>query len=689
VSGQDAPLRRRLLILLAAAVLPLAAMAGLALLDRLREQSAQTERAGLEITRAMATAVDAELGRTIAVLQGIAVGPSLDAGDLRRYHEVIRRTLAARPEWITIRLNDASGRLLADAQEPFGAEPGPVVERSSLEQAVRSGRPAVGLLAKGPGGRFAVPVRVPVVRDGEVRYVVSAALKPDVFVEVLKRQQLPEDWVVSIFDRADQRVARSRRHDDFIGQPPSPSLLEMMRRPGLNEASGVTRALEGDEIYTAFSRSRETGWTVAIGIPTALIEAGAMRSLGAYGGGLVLSLAFGLLAALLALRAASAADQERAGLLRREQEARAAAEAANRAKDEFLAMLGHELRNPLGALANASQLLRHPRVDAEAARHARDIVARQVEHLARLTDDLLDAGRAMMGKIALERRPLELAAAVGAALGTLKASGRLAAHRVEERLEPVWVDADQTRIEQIVVNLVGNAAKYTPPGGRIAVRVGRDGDEALLSVSDDGAGMAPELLARVFEPFVQGPRELDRAQGGLGIGLTLVRRLADLHGGRAEARSAGPGRGSELRVHFPAIPAPAAASEPVERPAAAVRDVLVVEDNADAAETLQRLLELAGHRVRVARSGTAGLEELRRAPPDVALIDIGLPGMDGYELARRARGLDGKGSPILVALTGYGLPEDRSRALQAGFDEHLAKPVSPAALEALFARRHE
>jgi signal transduction histidine kinase/CheY-like chemotaxis protein len=682
---QGEPLRRRLLVLVLAAVLPLAAMAAVGLLQLARAQRAQAERAGLELTRALATAVDAELGTTIAVLQSLAVGLSLDTGDLRRYHEVLRRALLWRPDWITMNLADPSGRLLVNAERAFGEDLGVAVELVSLQEAVRERRPAVGKLTRGSRGELAVPVRVPVIRDGEVRYVLSAAVKPDAFIAVLKRQQLPVDWVVSIFDTAKQRVARSRRHEEFLAQPPSPSLTTMMESANAAEATGITRALEGDEIYTAFTRSSVTRWTVAIGIPTAAVDSSALRSLGALAGGVMLSLALGIFAAVLALRAASAADTERRQLLQREQAARAAAEAANRAKDEFLAMLGHELRNPLGALSNASQLLAHPRVPAESTRHAREIVTRQVEHLSRLTDDLLNAGRAMMGKIALERRKLDLAQATAGALETLRASGRLAGHRVQRQLAPAWVHADPTRVEQIVVNLVVNAVKFTPQGGSITVRVEHVANEAVVSVLDDGAGMPADLVSRVFDPFVQGHRDLDRAQGGLGIGLTLVRRLAELHGGRAVAESEGLGRGSEFRVYLPAVEPPARAFEPPSHLVAPTpRDVLIIEDNVDAADSLRALLEVRGHHVRVARDGRDGLAAILQRPPDVALVDVGLPGIDGYEVARGARAAsDPRVGLRLVALTGYGLPEDRARALAAGFDEHLVKPVDPSALEAL------
>ena len=726
---QGEPLRRRLLLLAAAGIVPLAAMAGLSLMALIAQQREQAERAGVEITRALATAVDAELGRSIAVLKGVAIGPALDTGDLARYYESMRRLLETRPDWISITLADTTGQQLANTRLPFGETLPMVLDLPSHQETVRTKEPLVGALLPSPSGAIGLPVRVPVLRDGAVRYVLTAAVKPDAFVEVLQRQRLPPDWVVSVFDGKAQRVARSRRHAEFLMQPPAPSLADMIRRAQGDEGSGLTEALEGDAIYTAFTRSRATGWIVAIGIPRSAIDASAWKSFAAYGGGLLLSLAIGALAAVLVgrgiaepmarLRAAAQAlgrratlavpetrileirevgsalataaaeraahEAEREDLLQREQQARAAAERASRAKDEFLAMLGHELRNPLGALSNASLLLGNPQVDPDSARRAREVVARQVEQLRRLTDDLLDAGRAMLGKIVLHRGPLDLAAATAGVLDTLEAAGRLASHDVRRELATVWVDADLTRVEQVVSNLVGNALKYTPARGTITVRVSPEGHDAVLTVSDNGAGMPPDLVGRVFEPFVQGERDLDRAYGGLGIGLTLVQRLADLHGGSASAASAGPGRGSEFQVRLPAIAAPALSDEPKasdqpERP----RDILIIEDNADAAATLRSLLQLAGHRVRVARDGQEGLEALKARRADVALIDLGLPRIDGYEVARRAREmLEGQPRPLLIAVTGYGLPEDRRRTLEAGFDAHLVKPVDLAALRAL------
>jgi CheY-like chemotaxis protein/two-component sensor histidine kinase len=337
-------------------------------------------------------------------------------------------------------------------------------------------------------------------------------------------------------------------------------------------------------------------------------------------------------------------------------------------------MLGHELRNPLGAITNAAHLLGAP--GEETRERARAVIGRQAQHLARITDDLLDAARATAGKIILHRQPLELAEAAARVLATLRDGGAGRERRFEPRLSPVWVNADPTRVEQILGNLIGNALKFTAPGGTITVAVGQEDGEAVLRVSDDGVGLSTELARRVFEPFVQGERPIDRAPGGLGIGLTLVRRLAELHGGSATVKSAGPDRGSEFTVRFPAMSAPAPRGRAAPAPPAQPRDVLVVEDNDDAREMLQRLLEMDGHRVRVAHDGAAGLSALLAQVPEIAFIDVGLPEIDGYELARRVRAeLGERRPPILVAITGYGQAEDRKRTREAGFDEHLVKPV--------------
>jgi PAS domain S-box-containing protein len=360
--------------------------------------------------------------------------------------------------------------------------------------------------------------------------------------------------------------------------------------------------------------------------------------------------------------------------------ARAAAETANRAKDEFIAMLGHELRNPLSAIAGAVGVLQRLRHPDERARHAHDVIARQTQHLARLMDDLLDVGRVMTGKIVLDRRPVDLLEAATRVDSTVRASGRAARHRLSTAGTPVWIDGDVTRIEQVITNLVTNALKYTPADGAIGVTVGEHRGEAVVRVSDTGRGIVPELLPRIFELFVQGEQPSERAQGGLGIGLTLVRRLVELHGGRVEASSAGAGAGSTFSIYFPRLPAPPAAAETATRRAVPPQRALLVEDNDDAREMLRTLLQLEGHTVYEAANGIAGLAKALEHRPDIAVIDIGLPEMDGYEVARRLRASESLKAIKLIALTGYGQADDARRAREAGFDLHIVKPVDPERL---------
>jgi len=374
-----------------------------------------------------------------------------------------------------------------------------------------------------------------------------------------------------------------------------------------------------------------------------------------------------------------------ARLFEQREKARDAAEQASRAKDEFLAMLGHELRNPLAAVRNA---IVTARLDAARGARALEIASRGTDQLARLIDDLLDVARITQGRIVLRKEPTFLAEIIGRALESTRGLAEGRGHVVHVGLpgDPPRVDADPVRLEQVIVNLLTNAVKYTDPGGRIDVLVERDGADVVLRVRDTGIGIPAAMLPHVFDLFTQGERALDRAQGGLGIGLTLVKRLVELHGGGVDAHSDGPGSGAEFVVRLPALVPAADGSVPVDfdgEPSVYGVRVLLVEDNLDAAESLAMLLELLGHRVDVAYDGTTALDVARRVRPEIMLVDIGLPGIDGYEVARRVRRDPAVGGAVLVALTGYGRDEDRRRALAAGFDHHLAKPVDIARLQDL------
>ncbi|MES1245112.1 MAG: ATP-binding protein [Acidobacteriota bacterium] len=363
----------------------------------------------------------------------------------------------------------------------------------------------------------------------------------------------------------------------------------------------------------------------------------------------------------------------------------------DRRKDEFLAMLAHELRNPLAAISNAGYVLDQGGAADARTRDLVGVIGRQIRHLSRLVDDLLDVSRFTRGRIELRRRPVELRPIVEGAVETIRPRMEQRGHRlsVARPAEPVVLEADATRIEQVLANLLDNAAKFTEPGGNIQISAEvRDG-EAVLTVKDDGPGIEPALLPRIFDLFVQEDRSLARSHGGLGIGLTLVRSLVERHGGRVEAHSEGPGRGSEFVVRLPVL-AGAFSAEPVPQadgtpalPGSA--RVLLVEDNVDAADALAELLRLWGHEVEVVHDGAAAVAKAGEVRPDVVLLDIGLPGMDGFQVARGLRALPGLRGALLVALTGYGQEGDRRRSAAAGFDHHLVKPVDLEELRRLVA----
>jgi PAS domain S-box-containing protein len=368
----------------------------------------------------------------------------------------------------------------------------------------------------------------------------------------------------------------------------------------------------------------------------------------------------------------------------------------NQRKDEFLAMLGHELRNPLAPIRSAVQILRIHAAGKPELEWARAVIDRQTRHLVRLVDDLLDVSRMLRGQIVLQREQVELAEIVRHGVETSRPLIRARRHRlhVQGPHTSVHILGDLTRLAQVLANLLNNAAKYTDEGGDIWLETGVQGRQAVLLIRDTGAGIAPALLPRVFELFTQAERTLDRAQGGLGIGLTLVKLLVEMHGGNVEARSAGPGKGAEFIVRLPVSepemaagrlepPSEHGALAPADAPEEQPLRVLVVDDNVDAAESVAMLLSMEGYEAQSVHSGSAALEAVGSLKPDVVLLDIGLPEMDGYDVARRLHEQFPIGAPILIALTGYGQPSDRDRALRAGFDEFLVKPVEPNVLTAL------
>ena len=907
------PLPRRLVLLAVVAILPLALMSGIALQALFEQQRRQAEQASLDLARALATAVDTELRLTVSALQSLALTDPIGSSevDLAAAHRFARRVLAARPEWRAILFATADGKPLFNTGREFGAPPA-IVETESLAEVVRSGLPVVGALTRGPLGNFAIPVRVPILYAGEVRYVLSAIVRPESILRVINQQRVPEDWIVSVFDNRNVRVARSREHARYLGAPPAPTLLALMNRGDREEAVGPTSTIEGDLVHTAVARVRSTRWTVALGVPATVQSSAMLDSALAYGGGILLSLGIGGIAAwrvsrgiaspiarlrdaalalgrgepvrgagadLIEIEAVSDAlvaaaalrtqnEAERELLLDAEREARAGAEkaqarlqqlvsagallsrsleeqttlaaigsvivpsiadicridlldkdgvlqrkltrhvdpqreaamlefvsshvstpespgsfawavatgetllinlepgdverfddptfrgfvrdfhlvaacvvplvargrtigamcalqaesgrrfgeedgalvvelaqraalaldnvrlfgesrdalreaeVANRAKDEFLAMLGHELRNPLAPIVTSLELM--SRRDGAGDRE-RQVVERQVAHLSRMVDDLLDVSRIASGKIELRHQRVDLCDVVARALELTQPAlqGRSRPPEVRGADAPLWVSGDPVRLTQVVCNLLSNAAKFSAPEQRIVVELARRDDRAQLAVVDEGAGIPAELLPRVFDRFVQGEQALQRASGGLGLGLAIAKNLVELHGGEISADSAGPGRGARFSLTLPVLDGGAAAQPAAPaRPAAHAHHarILIVDDNEDAAQSLALILRLEGNEVCTASDGEEALGLLDEFVPQAAVLDIGLPKMNGYELAVALRNDPRTRAIALVALTGYGRGPDRKRALDSGFDEHLVKPVELDAL---------
>jgi signal transduction histidine kinase/ActR/RegA family two-component response regulator len=677
--GVPMKLRSHLLILTLGTLLPMLLFALIAV-GLLAERDRRTvQRSAKEVTLALITAVDAEVGRTITTLQALATAPALDQSALREFQAEAKRVLPTQPGWLSISVLSPRGDVLL--------------------QTAREDKPP-----------FAFRAAVPVMRAGQVRSMLMAEVDPQRVRALLDKQRLPADWMGEVIDGEGRVVARSSGAR-AVGQAAAENLRAALQAS--SEGWFHRTSLEGTSVYTAYHRSGSSGWSVAISIPEATVRAGLGRAAVTMTTGVIVALVAALLLAAalgqriaapigaLAATARALASGKRVEMpppgkveeLRDVSRAladavdavrarEAALRNADRAKDEFLAMLSHELRNPLGALAAAAHVLRNGGGRSETAASATGVIERQVRHMTRLVEDLLDVSRVTRGKISLARQPIDLAQAARTAVQEMQASGRLDEHRVSLQLAPAWIHADEARIEQIVTNLVGNAAKYTAPGGGITVSVRRERDTALLQVRDTGMGMSAELASRVFDLFVQGERPLDRPAGGLGIGLTLVRRLAELHGGTAHAASAGPGQGSVFTVALPTTEARPpqgvkAATDPVARQR---RKILVIEDSEDARRTLSLALRMDGHEVYEAADGPAGVDAAASVQPEVALIDIGLPGLNGYQVAERLRDMPERSSMVLIALTGYGQSEAFRRAHDAGFDDHVTKPVAPAEL---------
>jgi signal transduction histidine kinase/ActR/RegA family two-component response regulator len=723
------PLRWHLVRLAVGTLLPAVVFAAIVVFQLARLEHKAVERRAIQSARSLATAFEREMSSSIRTLQALAESAHLDQGELEAFLAESERVRRTQPAWKHVLLISPEGQLLLNTSYPWGAPLPRVAEKESFARVLETRQPAVGGVAVGMGARraLAFPVRVPVMRGGELRYVLTAVITPESLTDVVASPSATsEEWTRTLVDQQGKVAARTREPTRFVGQQATPS-FQANTRASL-EGVYTDMSMDGAPVYVAFSRSQPSDWTAAIVSPRRLLDAPVRDSMLAVGGlGLVLLLASASGAWVFSRRLERSMTQstdaaaslalgnrphmepssvreltqlgealERSGQLLREREqerdanlaaaetARARAVEATQAKDVFLAMLGHELRNPLAPIVTSLEVLRR-RGLAQTPEH--EVISRHLRHVVRLVDDLLDMARLSRGQMSLRREPLELASvasrAVEAATPLIDRRRHVLVTDVPTSGLRVLADAD--RLTQVIANLLTNSAKYTPPGGRIHLRAGALDDGIGLVVEDDGQGLTPQLIPQLFEPFVQGPRTLERSEGGLGIGLALVRSLVEEHGGRVEAHSEGPGRGSRFTVWLPRhtqaeAPLPAeTARQPVPPGAGSLPGnrlrVLVVDDNVDAAEALAELLDMSGYEAAVAHDCPQALNQTDTFRPDVVLLDIGLPVVDGYGVAERIRERLGEASPVFAALTGFSQSGDRARSHAAGFRHHFVKPI--------------
>lgn len=723
-------LRRNLLLIVLAALMPIGILAGVLFYFLWQAQQESRDIEQVARARTMAALVQSELDSTVNRLELLARSPLLAPDSMPAFYAQLQMLLPDNEDWANLLLISREEQLI-NARLPYGSPLPRLGDLPYQQQAFASGKPAVSDLFRARTRPVeTVDVAFPIARNGQVAYLLIASLKRERLIELLAPMTRGGDLSV-VIDRNQRIISRSRMQETYAGQNAGGVLAPAMREAG----EGVIRSRTKDGVpsYSAWARL-PVGWTVVVSSPVEDAEGALLRSLALWLSLWLAALLTGLIMARLLYRridrslsstvevANRRARGERAAfpdttfgelvelsgaidsLFEQERRARDDAERASAAKDEFLAMLGHELRNPIGAITNAAALLEKNAPGSEGDALARRVITRQTANLKRMIDDMLDLSRVLSGKISLEARPLDLTTCARHSIETLAAAGKTARHEIAAHFDtPVWIEGDPARIDQILTNLVSNAVNYTPEGKRITisvllapaqVRLSAAGGallspvgDALITVQDEGVGIAPGTLPRIFDLFFQEEQRPDRPKSGLGLGLTLVRRLAQLHGGAVSAQSPGLGRGATFTVRLPAIAPPTMTTAAPAPAKPAARRVLIIEDNADARETLSTLLEIEGHQVASAADGPAGIALIPQFGPDSAVIDVGLPGMDGYEIARAIRAaayLAPGGKPVqLIALTGYGLPEDQKRAKDAGFDAHLVKPADFDKLAAL------
>jgi signal transduction histidine kinase/ActR/RegA family two-component response regulator len=699
-------IRRYLMLIVLSALLPTGLFAAGLVYFLWDYQQSHRNQEQLERVRALASLVEGEIQSTVARLQVLASDPQLGEGSLEAFHQRLRRQLRQSQDWANLVLMSPEGQVI-NASMPYGTPLPASVAQPYQQQAFETGNAATSdLFTARVRGVPTVGVAVPVFQEGKVAYVLVAGLMLD-YLSARLSSVVPAEGVAGLFDRRLRFIARSRDPQPYIGKPPGELLLAAMKQRPQGVLRSMTR--EGERTFTAFTRLAD-GWYIGVATPSAPLDHALARYLGLVGGAWLGMLALGLLLTRFLMAringsvaaAVETASRLAAGtpaeatvpavaelatiteavrtLFQRERQARAQAEAANKTKDDFLAMLGHELRNPLAPITTALQLMRSRGGDS--FEQERGIIQRQVQHMVRLVDDLLDVARIARGQIDLKKSTLEIAGIVAEAVETAEPLFRRKRVQLSVSAPPrdLKIEGDAARLVQVLSNLLINSAKFTPEGGHVSVTAfARDG-KVEVSVADDGAGMDAADLSTVFELFTQGHQSVDRPHGGLGIGLAIARSLARLHGGDLVASSGGQRKGSTFKLTLPQVDDAFAPSSPAPADGARLaasdeRLVLVVDDNVDAAIGLAELLKLWGFRTHVIHDGAAVIAAMRESSPDIVLLDIGLPGLDGYQLVRLIRREPQWRGLCLIALTGYGQARDHESSRQAGFDLHLVKPV--------------
>ncbi|MES3024917.1 MAG: ATP-binding protein [Pseudomonadota bacterium] len=733
-------IRAYLFLMSAGILVPVVLFAGMAL-NMLQEAQKDSALRGLsETAHAVALLVDRELYSAEAALRVLGASPSLATGSLSAFHNEAKMA-SRRPNGWTLLL-DAQGRQLVNTAMPWGtALPATAFPSAPRQGSGKRQTTVSDVVHSSARKRLVTSVNVPVAAsDSGGNYTLVEVFDSDFFTELIASARVPEGWVVAIIDRQGRFVGRNLNAPQLIGKAARPELVAAARKA--REGRLRHRTLEGTESFDVFTHSSLSGWAIAVAAPVEMIERSARRASQVAALGLMAAmLCASVLAAFFAREHVNAiaravraaidlgngippqpqrsrvtevrelhtalhlagerlvqaqqyrrdAEAERQALLEGEKKARRMAEEQNKAKDQFLAMLGHELRNPLAPISTAAQLLKMPQLDQARVRYASEVIGRQVEHMNRLLSDMLDVSRVTRGLVSLQLDRLDLNVAIGRALEQTASVLESKQHSLMLALpeQPVWMQGDKTRLVQVFANLIDNAAKYTAPRGQLHVGLERDAAHVVVSVRDDGEGVAPDLLPRIFDLFSQGERAPDRAQGGLGLGLALVKSLVQLHGGSVAVHPNAPEAGSTFVVHLPLRDDGEAARQaepaPVRAGAGPLR-VMIVDDNIDAAISLALLLkQVGGHQVGTHYDGKAALEWASSERPDVFILDIGLPDMSGYELARRLRAMPMFADATMIALTGYGQAADQANARAAGFDHHLAKPALPEQILGLIA----